>query len=62
MNYHYTIDQDMTFAIYEDQTEQIIKYGMSKEAARSMTRKLNFGAGFDGNTPKFFLNTFKVKI
>lgn len=39
------------------QEEYVIKTYTDKEDARKMSRSLNLGAGFDGWTPNFFLNT-----
>ena len=44
-----------TYEVVETGTRQIIKTGMRKEEAKSMTRHLNMGGGFDGWTPSFFL-------
>lgn len=48
--------------IYETATDQIIKDGLDLDQVRTLCRKLNFGSGFDGYTPAFFLNTFKVNL
>ena len=41
--------------ILEVKTGNIIKTGLTQAAAKETTRKLNFGMGFDGWTPEFFL-------
>ena len=41
--------------ILEVKTGNIIKTGLTQVAAKETTRKLNFGMGFDGWTPEFFL-------
>ena len=41
--------------ILETKTDQIIKRGVRMSKAKEMVRHLNFGGGFDGSTPAFFL-------
>ena len=41
--------------ILETKTDQIIKRGLGIRKAKEMIRHLNFGGGFDGSTPAFFL-------
>jgi hypothetical protein len=41
--------------IIETKTNQIIKRGLSMRKAKDLVRHLNFGGGFDGSTPAFFL-------
>lgn len=41
--------------ILEVKTGHIIKSGLTQAVAKETTRKLNFGTGFDGWTPEFFL-------
>jgi hypothetical protein len=43
------------FDVHETQTDQIVMSGLTSEAAKTATRHLNMGGGFDGNTPTFFL-------
>lgn len=40
--------------ILETKTDQIIKSGVRMSIAKTMVRHLNFGGGFDGQTPAFF--------
>ena len=49
-----------TYEVVETGTRQIIKSDMRKEEAKSMTRHLNMGGGFDGFTPSFFLARIPV--
>lgn len=42
--------------ILEIKTDQIIKKGLPMTKAKKLCRHLNFGGGFDGWTPAFFLN------
>lgn len=55
-NYRYvksaTVDRH---DVLEIKTGHIIKSGLTHATAKEMTRKLNFGTGFDGWTPEFFL-------
>ena len=41
--------------ILEVKTDQIIKRGLGLRKAKDLVRHLNFGGGFDGSTPAFFL-------
>ena len=41
--------------VVETKTNQIIASGITPAEAKAMVRHLNFGGGFDGNTPSFFL-------
>jgi hypothetical protein len=41
--------------ILETKTNQIVKEGLGMRQAKEMVRHLNFGGGFDGWTPAFFL-------
>jgi len=41
--------------VVETKTNQIIASGIAPAEAKAMVRHLNFGGGFDGNTPSFFL-------
>jgi hypothetical protein len=41
--------------ILEVKTDQIIKSGLPLRKAKELCRHLNFGGGFDGFTPSFFL-------
>ena len=46
--------------ILETKTDQIVKEGLSLKQAKEMVRHLNFGGGFDGHTPEFFLQNTKI--
>ena len=41
--------------ILETKTNQIVLKGLGMRKAKEMVRHLNFGGGFDGHTPEFFL-------
>jgi predicted metal-dependent peptidase len=41
--------------ILETKTDQIVVKSMRMSKAKEMVRHLNFGGGFDGSTPAFFL-------
>lgn len=41
--------------ILETKTAQIVLKGLGMRKAKEMVRHLNFGGGFDGFTPAFFL-------
>jgi hypothetical protein len=42
--------------ILEVNTDQIVMKSLPQRKAKEMVRHLNFGGGFDGFTPAFFLN------
>jgi hypothetical protein len=42
-------------SILEIKTDQIVLKGLEMCKAKEMVRHLNFGGGFDGQTPTFFL-------
>jgi hypothetical protein len=44
------------YEVVETETNQVIKTDMTQSEAKSLCRHLNFGGGFDGFTPGFFLN------
>ena len=46
--------------VLEVETNQVIKNQVSVVEARETCRYLNFGGGFDGNTPNFFLQKQKI--
>jgi hypothetical protein len=45
----------ITHEVVETGTQQIMKSDMTKDEAKTLCRHLNFGGGFDGFTPNFFL-------
>lgn len=49
------IDND----VVETQTGYIISSHSTKDQAKVVCRHLNFGGGFDGYTPQFFLQKIK---
>ena len=55
MNYK-IINEANKFVVFEVQTEQPIKAFDKKSDAKQFLKHLNFGGGFDGWTPSFFLN------
>ena len=48
------------FSVIENVSGHIMKSGLSKAGARALCRSLNFGGGFDGWTPQFFLEKNKI--
>ena len=46
---------DHTYGVVETNTMNVIKNNMDHLHAKMMCRHLNFGGGFDGWTPAFFL-------
>ena len=57
LNYtaHINSPSDVYADVVEVNTGHKIKTGMSVDKARDLCRGLNFGKGFDGWTPSFFL-------
>jgi hypothetical protein len=56
--------EDNKFKVVEvtnGETKDVMR-GMDEELAKHMARALNFGAGFDGRTPDFFLNKLEVSV
>ena len=49
-----------TYNVVECGTKQIIKSDMGHLEAKSLCRHLNFGGGFDGFTPEFFLKKMMI--
>ena len=47
--------------VVEKDTDLVIRACKNEQEARELCRSLNLGAGFDGWTPMFFLETFKQK-
>lgn len=43
------------YEVIESNTDQVIKTDMTHADAKNLCRSLNFGGGFDGWTPAFFL-------
>lgn len=41
--------------VIEISTGHVIKENLNSTKAKELCRNLNFGGGFDGNTPAFFL-------
>ena len=52
------------FDVVETYTQQVIKHFKWNElpVAKKLAKKLNSGAGFDGNTPPFFLKECVIKL
>ena len=48
--------------ILELKTSQIVAEKLPMKKAKEMLRHLNFGGGFDGTTPAFFLQKFKKNV
>ena len=50
------------YDILEVKTGHTIKSDLSQSDAKEMTRKFNFGSGFDGWTPQFFLSKLVLSV
>lgn len=62
MAFNYKIIEDNgSFNIWENPTEQVIRSFKDNAEARKFLRHLNLGGGFDGWTPSFFLKLFEIK-
>ena len=61
MNYQLH-NENNEFNIYETNTKQVIKTLKTKDEGKKLIRHLNFGGGFDGYTPPFFLKSFTFKF
>lgn len=61
MNYRY-VKSDIVdrHDVLEIRTNHIIRKGLTHQAAKEMTRRLNFGAGFAGWTPQFMLESIHL--
>lgn len=64
---NYTAHIDTPTAVYADVVEvntgHTIRSGLSVDKARELCRHLNFGGGFDGFTPAFFIeNNTKISL
>ena len=61
-NYRYTKGELVgTHDVIELSTGHIIMKNQPIAKARELTRRLNFGAGFAGWTPEFFLNDMPLE-
>jgi hypothetical protein len=54
------INNYKTADIVETATGFVVLENLPKDAAKTWVRKLNFGAGFGGWTPEFFLHRLVV--
>jgi hypothetical protein len=58
---NYKIQQvENVYEIIETQTGNIIAGNLDQHQAKTTCRHLNFGGGFDGHTPEFFLQKTKI--
>ena len=56
---HINNPANQTADVVEIKTGQVMESGIPVNQARELCRSLNFGRGFDGNTPAFFLQKSK---
>lgn len=56
--------QDNSFKVVEVKNGEVkdILSNLQEEAAKFLSRSLNFGGGFDGFTPDFFLAKLEVTV
>jgi hypothetical protein len=58
---NYKIQQvENVYEIIETQTGNIVAGNLDQHQAKTTCRHLNFGGGFDGHTPEFFLQKTKI--
>lgn len=51
-----------TYEVVETGSRLVIRSGMRQDEAKAICRHLNFGGGFDGWTPEFFLQPLKINV
>lgn len=56
---HSKVSGHFLYEVVESNTDQIIKSNLTHGEAKAFCRHLNFGGGFDGWTPIFFLQKFE---
>ena len=58
---NYKIQQtENLYQVVETQTGNIVANFLEQHQAKTTCRHLNFGGGFDGYTPEFFLQKTKI--
>lgn len=50
-------EDDDTFEVVETKTGLLVSQSNTREEANRLAKKLNGGAGFNGETPAFFFNS-----
>lgn len=60
IDYKYVQTTHQVFDVVESKTSLVIESNMNYDDARALTRHLNFGGGFAGNTPEFFIERIKI--
>ena len=50
------------YIVIEKSTNQVIRSFDNKADAKKFLRHMNFGGGFDGWTPEFFLKALKIEF
>ena len=62
MNYRYVRNAETNqYDIIETSTNNAIKRNLEFLDAKNLVRHLNFGGGFDGWTPNFFLKPLRIE-
>jgi hypothetical protein len=59
MKNYVTLKEQTGVVIKEAKTESLIRLKVSRERIYDICKRLNSGSGFGGQTPDFFLQTFK---
>lgn len=60
MKDYVTLKEQTGTAIKELRTESVIRLKVSRDKINEICKRLNSGSGFAGQTPDFFLQTFKM--
>ena len=61
MNKNYKVSRELeVWRIHENPTNQIVFQSRNKQTAMDLKIKLNNGSGFDGKTPRFFAQDYRL--
>lgn len=58
---HKSDSQYKVVEVVDGEVKDIVT-NLTEEGAKAVSRSLNFGGGFDGRTPDFFLQKFTVSV
>lgn len=56
------IEEDGVCDVFENNTKMTLSSHTTRDGAHALKKGLNLGAGFDGNTPAFFVNAGPVLL
>jgi len=57
-----TVKNEDSYEVLETQTYHVVAKGLHEHEAKKLCKNLNYGGGFDGFTPDFFMQDFKVDM